>query len=308
MIDRRGFLRVAAVAGVAVATACGIPGSDVPRLAAGEVGGFFWEFAQLLSEAARRGASDTAIVPVETGGSADNVRALESGSAELALSLIDTALARFDEQAPIAAVGRVYENYMQLAVHSDSSIGGVEDLRGARVSIGAPGSGALLTSERILALAGLGAPGAVAPVYLPLTDAARALATGEIDAALWAGGIPTPSFVGLPVPIRLLDLSAIVDRLRARYGPIYERVVIGADTYGTHPAVATVGLANLLLARTDVPDSTVGAVVDLLIDHAAELVPHQAMGSQFLDRQSLIVTGPIPLHPGAAAAYRRQHG
>jgi hypothetical protein len=37
-------------------------------------------------------------------------------------------------------------------------------------------------------------------------------------------------------------------------------------------------------------------------------VPAQATGSQFLDRQSLIVTAGVPLHPGAAAAYRRHHG
>ncbi|MFD4369942.1 TAXI family TRAP transporter solute-binding subunit [Rhodococcus sp. NPDC058521] len=308
MIDRRAFLRVAAagVAGIAVSS-CGAPPVSL-RLVSGEVGGFFWEFAQLLASAARRANSEVVIAPVATAGSVGNLRALESGEAELGLSLVDSAVDQFTEHGGFGAVGRVYENYMQLAVRDDSQIRRIEDLRGARVSVGAPGSGAQLSAERILAAAGLGTAGAVDRVELPMTEAGHALGNGSIDAALWAGGIPTPSFVGLPVQIRLVDLSATVDQLRVQYGPIYERVVIGANTYGTHPAVATVGLANLLLAANGVSDTAVGAVVDLLIEHASALVPNQAVGSQFLDRQSLIVTGAVPLHPGAAAAYVRQHG
>lgn len=46
----------------------------------------------------------------------------------------------------------------------------------------------------------------------------------------------------------------------------------------------------------------------LLVGRAAELVPEQALGTQYLDVRSLIDTGKVPLHPGAAAEYRRLHG
>jgi hypothetical protein len=46
----------------------------------------------------------------------------------------------------------------------------------------------------------------------------------------------------------------------------------------------------------------------VLVTRAARLVPAQAIGTQFLDPRSLIVTSKIPLHPGAVATYRALHG
>ncbi len=111
------------------------------------------------------------------------------------------------------------------------------------------------------------------------------------------------------MPLRLIDLSVLLEPLPARFGPRYEPVLIQLGTYGQSSAVATIGLGNLLLAGASVSDeAAAAALVDLLVDHASELVPAQATGSQFLDRQSLIVTTDVPLHPGAVAAYRRHHG
>jgi hypothetical protein len=50
------------------------------------------------------------------------------------------------------------------------------------------------------------------------------------------------------------------------------------------------------------------AVVRILVNRAADLVPVQAIGTQFLDVRTLIGTGSVPLHPGAASACRVLHG
>jgi hypothetical protein len=49
-------------------------------------------------------------------------------------------------------------------------------------------------------------------------------------------------------------------------------------------------------------------VVSVLVKQAAQLVPQQAVGTQFLDARTLIGTAGVPLHPGAAARYRDLHG
>jgi TRAP transporter TAXI family solute receptor len=160
----------------------------------------------------------------------------------------------------------------------------------------------------VLAAAGLAGPGDVVDVQLSMQDAGAELAAGRVDAVMWAGGLPTPAFTDIGTNIRLLDLTAVVAQLQKSFGATYEVVPVPADVYGRHPAVSTVGVANLLLARRDVADDQVATIVDLLIDDSSELVPAQAIGSQFLDVQSLILTGTIPLHPGAADEYRRRHG
>ncbi|GAB84849.1 TAXI family TRAP transporter solute-binding subunit [Gordonia rubripertincta] len=305
-VDRRTVLRgCSGLGALLLLSACGDERGSPVRLAAGETGGFFWEFAGLLAAAADRSGAPP-IRPLRSNGSAENLDALSAGSAELALSLRDAAVERADPQ--LTALGCVYENYFQVAVRAGSGIATVADLRGRVVSVGAPGSGAAELSQRVLVAAGLGPERDIRPVRQTMREARAALAAGEVDAVMWAGGLPTPAFADPQVPIALVDLGGIVPALRQRHGLAYEPVRIPADIYGRHPAVTTVGVANLLLARRDVPDATAAAVVDLLLDESAQLVPAQAIGSQFLDAQSLIVTGPIPLHPGAAREYRRRHG
>lgn len=307
VLDRRSALRgLAALSAVLAVSSCGTGEWPPVRLAAGEPGGFFWEFAGLLAAAADR-AGTARLVPLRTGGSAENLELLGAGGADLAMSLSDTA-----QDSPAAgqlrALGRVYENYFQVAVRDTAAIVTVADLAGRTVSIGAPGSGAAALSERVLATAGLAAPDAVRRVRQSMRGAAAGLADGSVDAVMWAGGLPTPAFADAAGEIRLLDLTDAVTMLRADHGMAYEPVSVPADVYGRHPAVTTVGVANLLLARGDVADGVAAALVDLLLDDSSALVPAQAIGSQFLDAQSLIQTGPVALHPGAAAEYRRRHG
>ncbi|MCJ0890960.1 TAXI family TRAP transporter solute-binding subunit [Rhodococcus sp. ARC_M5] len=304
--SRRTALQAGLLAlSAAVVGACS---SDPPmqlRLAAGEIGGFFWEFAGLLSDAAAE--TDAAeIVPLSTAGSVDNLEALGSREAELALTLMDAAYSH--PSAELAAVGCVYENYFQVAVRADSAIESMEDLRGRNVSIGAPGSGATEVSQRVLRAAGVAEAGAVEQVQLSMSSAADALTTNEIDAVMWAGGLPTPAFAEPRTGIRLLDLGTVVADLRREFGTAYEAVLVPANVYGEHPEVTTVGIPNILLAHPQVPDRVVAALVSVLLDQSSGLVPGQAIGSQFLDARSLVMTGSIPLHPGAEQEYRKRHG
>ena len=78
--------------------------------------------------------------------------------------------------------------------------------------------------------------------------------------------------------------------------------------YGSTVDIPTIGTPNLLVCRPDLRDDYAGAVVRLLVARAAELVPQQALGTQYLDGRSLIDTGKVPRHPGAATEYRRLHG
>ncbi len=306
LFSRRTALRAALVSSVAVAT--GACASDPPprlRLAAGEVGGFFWEFAGLLADgAADIGAAD--VVPLTSAGSIDNLEALDAGRAELALTLIDAAYSH--PSADLAAVGCVYENYFQVAVRADSDIRTAGDLRGRRVSIGATGSGATMVSQRVLEAVGVSGSAAVEQVELSMSSAADALADNKIDAVMWAGGLPTPAFAAPRTAIRLLDLGAVVADLRREFGTAYEAVLVPANVYGEHPEVTTVGIPNVLLAHPAVPDGVVATLVGVLLDRSSALVPGQAVGSQFLDARSLVMTGSIPLHPGAEQEYRRRHG
>jgi len=244
------------------------------------------------------------IEPVTTTGSQENLGMLANGQVDAALALADSVQS---ERAPLVALGRVYENYLQLAVRSEGPIQQVTDLRGTRVNLGAAGSGAAVTGERLLWAAGVNPVSDVDISHRPLRDAVAGVESGELDALLWAGGVPTDA-LDVPQRLRLVELGDLAAPMRERFGHLYDLVEIPADAYDSGRSVRTVGVANLLLAAPTMSDAAAGAIVDLLVSRADRLVPAEAAGTQFLDTRSLIGTDAVPLHPGAAAVYRRRHG
>jgi hypothetical protein len=307
-MKRRAFLALAGV----LAAGCAAPGPTRKlTIAAGEPGGFYLAFGRLLADQINAAQPWLRCTAVETTASLANIDLLRTGQADLALVLADTARAAASGQSPftsavdLRALGRVYENYLQLVVRNDSPLTKVSDLDGRTVSLGASGSGASLTGERIVAVTGI----TPSVRHLPLNDAGAALAAGSIDALLWSGGVPTPALAKLDssIGIRLLPLDGVLPALRARYGVLYEQLPVPSGGYRFVHEVPTIGVANLLVGLPTLPDDVAAAVVDVLIDRADQLVPQEALGTQFLDIRTLIGTADLPLHPGAAAAYRQHH-
>ncbi|MBA8928433.1 hypothetical protein BC739_005650 [Kutzneria viridogrisea] len=305
-----------AALGIGLLSACtteGYQGSErTVGIAAGEQGGFYLAFGQLLAQQLSAAQPLLHGKALETPASLANIDLLRSGKADMALALTDTARAAVNGQDPfrgkveLCALGRVYENYLQLVVRNDSPVRTVADLAGRTISLGANGSGASLTGERILDVAGI----RLAVRHLALADAVAALESRAVDAVLWSGGVPTPKLAELDtrVGIRLLALDGVLPGMRARFGAVYEQVPVPSGGYQFVHEVPTIGVANLLVCLPSLPDEVAAAVVGVLVNRADQLVPQQALGTQFLDVRTLIGTVDVPLHPGAAAAYRALHG
>ncbi|GGX31987.1 TAXI family TRAP transporter solute-binding subunit [Streptomyces chartreusis] len=288
------------------------------RIATGESGNLYAAFGRLLAGQVRAAYPRLSCEVIHSEASVDNIRMLQAREADVALSLADIAWAAYDGSAPfgrpvpLRAIGRVYENYLQLAVRADAPIRTVADLAGHTVSLGAPASGGAVLGDRLLRAAGL-TPGADVQVRrLLLPQAVRAMRDGAIDALLVSGGLPLPALSGLGARrgIRLLPLASLLPRLRGTEpsGPGLEAVTVPAGAYRGTPEVTTIGVANLLLCRPDLPSPVAAALTDVLVRRATHLVPSSALGTQFLDARSLISTGSVPLHPGAVVAYRELHG
>ena len=269
-----------------------------------------------------------------TGGSLDNLQHLLTGKATFAVALADAAAQQLaatgTSDVGIAALGKVYENYVHCVVRKNSGIRDFTDLAGRTVAVGQPGSGTSLITPRLIDAAGLASSPAgagagaqagagarararektISVVNLGLNDGLDALQGSSVDALFWSGGVPTAAIAAAnkEAGLAFLDLSALIPAMRTRYGVFYDRVLIPEGGYEGTPAVWTVGVANLLLCRNDLDDGTVKKTVELLVDHAQELIPRSSLGLQFLSPESLINTAGLPLHPAAAAAYRTLHG
>lgn len=307
-MSRRAFLLATAV----LAVGCGIgrEPSGRLRLAAGDPGGMYLAFAELLAKRVQARYPNIAVDVIPTEGTIDNLARIRSGEVDMGLALADVAerdsTTGSAGTAPVA-VARVYENYLQVIVRDFTGAQQLPELQGRRVSFGAARSGGAATSEVLFEAADL--KGRVEMRTYRLRDALARLADGGIDALVWSGGVPTPAIADLDteLPLRILDIGAYAAGMSDIAG--YPYIVRLAPTCGyVPPGIRSIGVPNLLLCRQDIATDLVAAVVDVVATDAPQLVPPYVRGLQYLDAPSMIQTGLIPLHPGAVGAYRELHG
>ncbi|EOD57237.1 TAXI family TRAP transporter solute-binding subunit, partial [Amycolatopsis vancoresmycina] len=140
--------RTALLGGLGLAlTGCSARGYRGPErdvtIAAGERGGFYLAFAELLAAELSRAEPRLPAKAVPTEASVANVDLVRRGQADLGLVLADVAQtavrgdAPFAGKVPLLALGRVYENYLQLVVLADGPVRRLADLAGRPVSLGA---------------------------------------------------------------------------------------------------------------------------------------------------------------------------
>jgi TRAP transporter TAXI family solute receptor len=308
-LSRRAFLFATTAAMVSAGCVRSGPHGRV-GLAAGEQGGLYLTFAEILARRLDARYPDIGVDAVSTEGSVDNLARLRSSEAGMGLALADVA-ERDRATGPVdtapLAVARVYENYLQVVVRDSAPVHQLSDLEGLRVSIGPAGSGAAATSEVLFEAAGLG--GRVDMLRYRLRDGLARLADGSIEALVWSGGVPTPAITDLDatLPLRMLDIGELAAQMTRLSG--YPYLVRGVPAGGyVPPSLRSIGVPNLLLCRQDIAADAVAAVVDVLATDAPQLVPPYVRGLQYLDPPSMIQTGLIPLHPGAIRAYRELHG
>ncbi|GHB55332.1 C4-dicarboxylate ABC transporter substrate-binding protein [Streptomyces cirratus] len=307
--------------GAAMAGACaGCTGDSGPAgrllLASGPEGGPYNAFGRALAQAVSASGSRLRIVPVSTSASVDNLRELDAGSVDLALAMADVAedaaLGRepFARAASVTALARVYVNYTHLLVPAGGPVRSVRDLAGRPVAAGAAGSGVQVVAGRVLREAGVSdGPSPARERQLGLAESARALREGAVDALFWSGGVPTPALTALSqqADLRFVPLDGYVGPLRERYGPVYTAVTLPAGAYGLAEPVGTLGVANYLLARADLPRRAARELLTVVFDRWGDLLREVTAGAR-LEPRFAISTGRVPLHPGAVDYYRSVYG
>lgn len=312
-LDRRTVLRGAGVLGLLAALpACSASFADTRlTIGTGSAQGVYFAMGMALGQVWQEQLRlTTPPVIRNTAGSGENLALLASGAADVVFAQVDAAseeLKRTDAQDPRAlrALSRIYDEYVQVVVPRDAPVQKLADLRGKRVSIGATDSGVIVVAKRLLAVAGLSTPGDLQSMSLGLDDSAKALHAGQIDAFFWTGGLPTKGITDLAatMPVRLLDLSDALPKLRGDHPGEYEQGTVPAPLYGATKIVPVVLVRDFLLVRAGMPDDLAHALVATLFQQQERLAA-ATPSAMTINLQAAISTTPVPLHPGAERYFR----
>ena len=191
-----------------------------------------------------------------TSASVDNLILIQNGSSDIAFTLGDTALDAvkgregFKEPVPMRALAQIYDNYTQVVAKAGSGIKTIEDLKGKRVSVGAPNSGTEVIADRVFEAAGIDPKSGIKRQGLGVEESVQAMKDGSIDAFFWSGGLPTGAITDLTTTdkITMLDTTVYTDKLvRSTARSTATRRSRRAPTRASNKDVPTIAVPNYLV-------------------------------------------------------------
>lgn len=208
----------------------------------------------------------------------------------------------------------MYPNVQHIVTTADSGIKTVYDLKGKRVSTGAPGSGTERDAFATLTAAGID-PEKDFTVWQKLgaKESADALLDGKIDAYFWNGGIPTGSIVELATnlqqrgkQIAFVEIpDEVIQKMKEENPGVYVTFTMKKEYYGSPEDITTTAIQNVVIAHENMDEEVAYKIVKAVFDHLGELhAVHDAAKQTTLE--SAVTFEGIPYHPGAVKYFKEK--
>jgi len=288
-------------------------------VATGGTGGVYYVFGGGIAQVISKNIPNVEATAEVTAASVDNCKLIQAQKADLALIMADVGydafkgLGRFKAAPgaiPVRTVAVLYSNYMHFVAMDGSGIKSMPDLRGKRVSTGAPGSGTEVKALRVLESYGINPEKDLKRERLSVAESAGALKDRKVDAFAWDGGLPTAAILDLAatpgIKIRLLNNADHLDMLTQKYGPVYFKLVIPKNAYPNMDGdVSVAGVANLLICNEKMPADLAYQLIKVLLEKQPDLVAVHKEAAHFT-LQSAPVGSSIPFHPGAVKYFQEK--
>ena len=253
-----------------------------------------------------------------TAGSIANLLLIGGGKSEMAFTMADAAwdayngLDKFNaKKVPLRTLVVFYPNRMHVVTVEGTGINKFSDLKGKRVSTGAPVSGTEVMAMRLIEAHGMDPNKDMTRERLSVAESVNAMKDGKIDAFFWVGGVPTPSITDLAATpgktVKLIDHGDGAENMRKKFGPIYVQNKILANAYpGQKVDTSNVDVWNLIVVPESADENLVYNITKLLFEKKDELVKvHKDAAFLELNNQQSGAS-PIPFHPGSIRYFKEK--
>jgi TRAP transporter TAXI family solute receptor len=316
-LNRRSVL--AGTAGLGLASLAGPALGQAQQLAiaTGTTGGVYYPLGGGMASIFSRTIPGMSATVEVTGGSVANLQLLGANRVGMILTQVDAAVdavagkERFTGRpVPARALFVMYTNRMQVVTVASTGITKMSDLKGKRVSTGAPGSATEVMAFRLIEAAGLDRERDFrARERLSPAESTNAIKDGKLDAYFFVSGVPTSAITDLGATpgqrLVLVDHAEFVPAIVAKHGPVYFAEEIPANTY---PGQATpnqqMSVANVVAVRADMPDALATQLLAAVWDNLPELHRVHAEARNFKVENQKTAAAGIPWHPAAEAFWK----
>ncbi|MBL3593782.1 MAG: TAXI family TRAP transporter solute-binding subunit [Synergistaceae bacterium] len=297
-------LAISAVAGTASA-------KTFLSIATGGTAGTYYPVGGGIADVVSRHAENLQVTAETGNASAANLNLIGTHQIEVALVQNDVAYwawkgqNMFSNPFPnVRAIASLYPEHVHLITLKKTGIKDFMDIKGKRVSVGAPGSGVEADVRSIFEVAGLKYED-MSTDFLDFNNTTQRFKDGQLDAGFVVAGYPVASIMDLAT---MHDISLVnfddefLKKLEAQF-PYFAADVIPAGTYkGVDQDVKTPAVMAMIVCDGDLPEETIYEFTKALWDNIDELYKVHSK-AQLVTLDTALVGISVPVHPGAAKYY-----
>jgi hypothetical protein len=312
-------LRATALAALALAAGAFAPAFAQQKTIAigtGGTGGVYYPLGGGIANVLSKNLPGVQATAEVTGGSVDNLKLIQSGQSEIGFSMADAALDAFKGEdkfksgkVPLRTLLVLYPNRMHVVTVEGTGVDKMADLKGKRVSTGAPGSATEVMAFRVIEAAGLDRDKDMKRERLSVAESVNALKDRKIDVFFWVGGVPTAAVTDLAatpgVKMKLIDHADLAPKMNAKYGDLYAPGTIPPGSYPSYDKPnANTDVWNILVTGDKMSDDDAYKIVKTLVEKKADLVAVHKDAASFSLENQVQSRSPVPFHPGALRYFK----
>lgn len=298
---------------VALSLGVSVSAAEFINVLTGGTSGIYYPLGVALSQMYAKAIPDSKTAVQATKASVENLNLLQAGRGEAAISLGDSLSDAYKGnteagfKAPLSklrTIAALYPNYIHFVAAADSGIKSFADIKGKRISVGAPKSGTELNSRAILAAAGLSYKDFSKVEYLSYAESVELMKNRQLDVTLLSSGAGVAALRDLATSQKVVFLTIPEEIVKKIDDPAYQVGVIPANTYeGQTADVKTVSVQNFLVTHSGVSEQTVYTMTKTMFENLDQMVAAHAAAKD-IHLENAAKNPPAPLHPGAERYYK----
>ncbi|WP_085901884.1 TAXI family TRAP transporter solute-binding subunit [Kiloniella majae] len=313
-------MAMTAIAGAALMASSAYADTNHVVIGTGGQTGVYYQVGGAICRLVNKGTKDHEInCTHKTGGSVTNINSLRAGDIDMGVAQSDWQYHGYNGTAPekfpdgaypeMRAVFSVHPEPFTVVARSDSGIKTFDDLKGKKVNVGDPGSGARGTMEVLMAKMGWEMSDFSLASELKSSEQAAALCDGKVDAIVFTVGHPSGTIKEATTSCDsvLIDVDNAEAKKLATDNDYYAMASIKGGTYnGTDRDVTTFGVGATFISSTAADEETIYQMVKAVFDNFKRFKKMHPAFANLKEEDMIINNLSAPLHDGAIRYYKER--
>src|SRR5512137_602518 len=289
----------------------------------GGTGGVWYPLGGAMGGVIGKNVPNTDANTEATTAAIDNLKLLVAGKAGMAFAYDYHAVwanegkmtKELGKAQPVRVVLSFYEQPLHITTKEGTGIRSIMDLKGKRVSTGAPNSGTEEQADYVLKALGIDWNKDLTREKLGATESVAALKDGKIDAFFWSGAVPTSSIIDLSstpgLKMVLLPVGGeVADKIMQANPAVFHKTAFAKGSYSAlDKDVEAIAITAVVDAMDTFPADRMYQILSAIFANTTEISAVWKDATKLTPAKSIAQMTPEAvkyLHPGAEKFFKEK--